>query len=195
MPFPRARRLALAATTAAAAFACAIALSGCSVAPEPTPAPTPAASDDAAPIFASDEEALEAAVAAYEAYAQASDAIMRDAGANPGRLEGLVTARYAPQLYKEFESIADSGIHVDGPSKIDTTSIASYDESDGSVEVSIYMCRDVTGVRVLNAAGEDVTPNGREDRVPSQAFLVSGADDANVLVVDEVTRWSGKSFC
>ncbi|WP_157421729.1 hypothetical protein [Agromyces sp. Leaf222] len=194
MPFPRARGVALAAT-AAAALACAISLSGCGASPEPTAAPTPAASDAAAPIFASDEEALAAAVAAYEAYAEASDAIMREAGANPGRLEGLVTARYAPQLYKEFESIAESGIRVDGPSKVDTTSIATRDESDGSAEVSIYMCRDVTGVRVLNAAGDDITPPDREDRVPSQAFLVSSANDAHILVVDEVTRWSGKSFC
>lgn len=197
MPNPRARRLALAAAVAAGAAgaALAMALSGCSADVEPTAAPTPSTSSDAAPIFASDEEALTAAVAAYEAYAEASRTIVADGFTNPDRVDAFVTDEYAPTLHEEFESFSSAGYRFDGESTTDSTSLVSRSESSGIAEVSIYLCQDVTNVQVLDSNGNNVTPSDREDRVPSQAFLVSSDTDPRTLLVNEIVRWSGEDFC
>ena len=50
-------------------------------------------------------------------------------------------------------------------------------------------------VRIMNASGEDVTPEGRRNRLPTQAFLISSESDPSVLVVDGVELWSGDDFC
>ena len=74
MPDARPRRLTpRVAALLGSAGVLALALSGCAGAPTPTP--TPPSSASAAPIFASDEEALAAAEAAYERYRATSVAI------------------------------------------------------------------------------------------------------------------------
>ena len=56
------------------AWVLALVVAGCAATPSPTAAPTPSA-DAADPIFASDEEALAAAVEAYERYRAVSQQI------------------------------------------------------------------------------------------------------------------------
>ena len=73
MPFPPLIRTARGrvAASAAAGVLVALLLGGCTGTPAPTASPTPSASA-AEPVFASDEEALAAAVEAYEKYRAAS---------------------------------------------------------------------------------------------------------------------------
>lgn len=194
MPFPRARGVALAAT-AAAALACAISFSGCGASPEPTATPTPAATDAAAPIFASDEEALAAAVAAYEAYAEASDAIAADGGAEPERIDPFVTDQFAVSARQEFKALEEVKGHFEGRISYDSVSLAERTQEDGAAQVSVYLCRDVSGVRALTSDGKDITPSDRAERVPTQAAFISSESDPSVLLVDEISQWPGDDFC
>lgn len=179
----------------ATAGAVLIALSGCTTEPEPDPSPKPRPSESAAPIFASDDEALAAAVEAYEAYAAVSSEILAGGGKDPSRIDDVVSPAYAPRLREEFDAFSNAGVSSTGASTIDTVSLVSHEEADGIAHVSVYLCRDVSSVRLFDASGADRTPSEREDRVPSQAFLISSADSAETLLVDGVERWSGENFC
>ena len=77
-----------------------LAVSGCTGAPGATPAPTSSAA--ANPIFATDEEALAAAEAAYEKYSEASALVAGDGGVNPDRVDAAVSPEYAADLHREF---------------------------------------------------------------------------------------------
>ena len=173
----------------------ALLLSGCVGEPAPTPTPMPTAPDAAEPIFASDEEALVAAEAAYRAYSAASSVIAQDGGAGPDRINSTVTAEYAAKLHEEFQALRDSGLAMSGETQVDSVSIVESYIDHPRARVSIYLCRDVTGVRVLDSAGSDVTPPNRENRIPSQVFLVSTSEGSNTLLVNGVDRWSGANFC
>ncbi|MGW9629121.1 hypothetical protein ACWGST_00285 [Agromyces sp. NPDC055520] len=179
----------------AAAGAIALLMSGCTGAdPAPSPSPSPSA-DAAGPIFASDEEALAAAVEAYEAYREVSDTILIQGGEEADRIDTVVTTEFAPKLHEEYAAIEDLGLSSSGPSSFDTTSLVEWRTVDGVAEVSIYLCRDVSGSRVIDANGTDVTPAQRPDRIASQAFMVSAPGEPALLIVSGVNAWSGDDFC
>ncbi|KRC61013.1 hypothetical protein ASE14_08665 [Agromyces sp. Root81] len=190
-PSRRSRRSAGAALAAVGAVA--LLLSGCTGgAPAPSPSPTADASE---PIFASDEEALAAAVEAYELYRVISGEIFEEGGVEPERINPVVTETFASTLREEFTALEDLGLRSVGTTVVDTTSLVNLAVVDGRAEVSIYLCRDVSGTRIFDGTGSDVTPADRPLRVPSQAFFVSSDDDVRTLLVDGVEEWSGEDFC
>lgn len=190
MPSPRSRHRR---GQALAVAGVALMLSGCVGAPAGTSSTSPSAS--AAPVFASDEEALAAAEAAYEAYRAASAEVSSDGGVGADRVVPFVSEGFASVVLDEFSALQASGLHMEGTTTIDTISLAGWSSFDGHAEVTMYLCRDVSGARAVNAQAEDVTPAGRDDRVPLQAHLVSGSTNPSVLVVDGVEQWSGDDFC
>ena len=101
----------------AAIGALALVLTGCVGSPTPTQSPTPT---EAAPIFASDEEALAAAIEAYDRYRTTSAEIAGAGGSDPERIDPVVSASYAPSLHDEFAQLADAGLRLIGSSSIDT---------------------------------------------------------------------------
>ncbi|MEV1131784.1 hypothetical protein [Agromyces sp. NPDC049794] len=189
MPSPRFRRrrgLAL-----AVAGVIALVLSGCVGAPAGTPSPSP--SPSAEPVFASDEEALAAATKAYEAYRTASAEVAR--GAESSKIDSTVTPSFAETIHGEFEALRDAGLTMVGDVLVDRVRLAFVNPDDTGVTVSIYLCRDVSNVRVISADGSDVTPSDRDPVSPTQAFLKSSSQDPSVLLVDGVELWSGQDFC
>jgi hypothetical protein len=170
----------------------ALALSGCVGAPAPTP--TPSASASAKPIFASDEEALAAAEAAYSTFEAVSHDIASDSGRQPERIETVATPTYAPELVQEFAQYRELEIRADGSVKLDSFSLVQHTENDSSSEVVIYVCRDVSGVRILDANGADLTPADRAARTPLIASLRADGPGEKLLV-DGVELWSGEDFC
>lgn len=165
----------------------AIALAGCSM-PQPEPQSSSTSAEEK-PLFASDEEALAAAEAAYAHYLEVSDQIARDGGANPERLKGLVTpGQYIIELqnYKEY---SQSGLRSSGTSAFDSFHISNSDFN----RFSTYLCVDVSNSKVLDASGLDVSPSNRENRWP---LVVSFSFDSkwNALISGNET-WTGKNFC
>src|SRR5688572_12399756 len=156
----------------AAAGVLAVVLGGCGGAPAATPSATPSASS-AEPIFASDEEALAAATAAYEKYRVVSAQISADGGRDADRIDTVVSSDYAATLKEEFAAFQSLGVRAIGEVKVDSISLSEWSGKDESVEVSIYLCRDVTDVQIIGPDSEDATPADRAERTPTLAFLVS----------------------
>jgi len=191
MSFSRPRVSALAAAGLAGVLV--LALSACT--PEPEPEPTPTATASAAPIFASDEEALAAAVKAYEAYSKASAEVAARGGEGADSIDPFVSARFRDSVHDEMAALAESGGRLKGQLSIDTTSLVSLEEDGDAVSVSIYLCRDVSDVRAISSDGTDVTPAERQVRIPTQAFFVSVPNEPAHLVIDGIDKWSGDDFC
>ncbi|GAA1058472.1 hypothetical protein GCM10017608_26130 [Agromyces luteolus] len=184
MPRALPRLAALAITAAMLGLAACAAQS-----PEPTPAPTTDAAD--APLFATDEEALAAAVAAYEAHLAATAGIL--SGEQPVDAIREVSSReYGEQRVSELTAFLDSGLRASGSIAIDSTSLVeTYVEDDGTA-VSIYACQDVSGTTLLNADGKDVTPPDRDERVP---LVLQFRESSGALKVSGNELWSGDDFC
>jgi len=160
---------------------------------EGTPAPTAKP-----PVFASNDDALAAATAAYAAYTTASDNFLTTVSAR-GDLavfSSSVSSEYLPEVLAGLNSFAQSGQLGHGTSAFDTVSVVSYsDTSPGYAEVDLYLCADFSDIRVLDGAGTDVTPTTRPGRVPLQVGFVSSESDPTKLLIDREDSWSGQNFC
>ena len=182
------------AASAAGATVAALLLSGCVGPPDSTPTPTAAPSASSEPIFASDEEALAAAVQAYEAYSSTLNMISRENGEATERIRDVVTAKYAPTIESLFRDFSQRGLTIQGDTSVDSFKLVEAVEVDGRAEVAILLCSDVSASRIINADGADVTPEGRPERSALQAQLVSPSAGAADLLVDGEAPWSG-DYC
>jgi hypothetical protein len=124
---------------------------------EPAVTPTATASA-AAPAFASDEEALAAATAAYAEYLRVSDEIAAAGGQGAEKIIPLVSDSYLELIDAEFANYRDQNLHTTGATSFDSAELQSYAaNADGTAEVAVYMCLDVTSVRIIDASSRDVT--------------------------------------
>ena len=153
----------------------------------PEPSPT------ASPIFASDEEALAAAEAAYGAYVVVSDTISSQGGAGADALMDLVSANYYAQIEKEYAEFALTGGRTSGFTSFDSMTLQQRNSDDGVEVIVTYACLDVSGVRVLDASGIDVTPQGRLTRLPLE--ITFEASDSTDLIVAGSEVWDGADYC
>ena len=174
-------------------------LSGCMAAPAPTDtsAPPPAAAPTATPpVFASDEEALAAAEAAYAAYEELSAAVTADGGFGGDRIEPAASPKYLPDLLDSFVGFSKTGFTSRGSSTFDNVSlIRNSIEPRGGVSIELYLCSDISEVRLIDKTGADVTPAGRTNRTPLQVGFTSSAANPSLLLLDKEDVWSGRNFC
>lgn len=164
----------------------ALALAGCS-AQQPAPKETTAAAEQK-PMFATDEEALAAAQAAYTNYLEVSDQIARDGGANPERLKGLLSSEQYLLEVNSFQNYVSKAIHSSGLTTFDSLHLA---ESDAA-RISAYLCLDSSQSRVLDVNDKDVTPSNRVDRWP---LLIHFEYLNGNLVLSGSDTWTGTNFC
>ncbi len=166
----------------------ALLLSGC-LPQQSTVTPTPAPSST--PVFASDEEALAAATAAYAAYLAMSDKIAADGGTNPERLKPFVTAEWLKRETEVFNVFAARGITQSGFTSFTNATIQQY--SDNSV--SMYVCTDSSDTRVHSSDGVDVTPADRNNLSSLEVtFDVTVVPDRELRLGGN-EPWPGESFC
>ena len=173
-------------TAAGAVTVLLLTLSGCTESPPLVP-PVPAPSDT--PVFASDEEALAAAEAAYAKYLEVSDAITADGGGGGERLSGLVTVEQLTAALDRFEKFQATGNRTQGSTGFDSASLQRWDDFD----LGIYLCLDVSGVRVLDLGGVDVTPADRPNRIPLEIAFQLDNDGGLVLASSDV--WGDGDYC
>lgn len=161
-------------------------LVGCSTT-TPQAIPTSSAVEQA-PAFASDEEALAAAQAAYAEYLSVSDQIARDGGSNPERLKTLLSEDLFRDQVKTYEDIQSQNLHAVGESKFSNFKLMK----NASSAISNYVCLDVSQIRVQNSAGEDVTPEGRPSLIP---LALDWSVSNQGLVMNKSEVWTGANFC
>jgi len=167
-----------------------LALSGCGGGtPLPTLPPTPSST----PVFASEEEALAAAEEAYAAYSEASSLIASDGGADPHRVAPYVTEEQLRNELATADYYASNGVHSVGSPVITFFQLQDWSQAGTQAEIVVYVCVDVSMVRVVDSDGVDVTPPDREPVVPLEVLITGDAPDA--LLVASSEQWSGSSFC
>lgn len=147
-----------------------------------------------APLFASDEEALAAATAAYEEYLRVSS---EAASTFPFDLDELSTLTTADYLLEETEVLSyfeREGLVVSGHSSLVGSSLQQslFDQVHGAVVV-IYVCVDVGGSRLIDYLGNDKTPADRLDLIGLEIEFIEG--DKGQLLLNRSEQWASSSTC
>jgi hypothetical protein len=141
----------IAALTASLGLVLAVA-SGCAGEPEPV---------ETTPSFATDEEAFAAAEETYRAYVDALNQNRRDpASADP--------QAFLISLALESDIDTQNHLQAAGWSIAGDTSVRSFEGQGSSATgdtVEVTVCLDVSGTRVHDEAGNDITPAERDDLI------------------------------
>lgn len=186
---PRTPRRIVALLLAGAAVA---ALAACApAAPAATDAPPDSPEATRAPIFASDEEALAAAVAAYERHLAVTARILAG-DIDVEQIRDATAPGYGDERVRELKSFIESGLRASGSTTVDTPSLIERNDTGGQAVISIYACQDVSATRLLNSAGQDVTPADRDERVP---LVLEFRGSSAAILVSGNQLWSGDNFC
>jgi hypothetical protein len=184
------RRMARMAAVVCAGF---LLVSGAGCASAPAPVPTSAA-PTAAPIFASDEEALAAATEAYGRYQEMADQVTGDGGIDPERMAPFVSEDYFPQEVHQYDDYRDAHAHSVGNTTFLVASAQRMDyQSESRTSISLYICDDVSGINVLDESGQSLVSESRVTITPFEVSFVMNGD--GTLVVDSRDVWKRQNFC
>ncbi|MFN3707138.1 hypothetical protein [Microcella sp.] len=185
------RSLTLRAAAVLAAAVLGASLAACSDTTRIPPAPT--GTDAAEPLFASDEEALAAAVEAYEEFLAVSAAILQDGGADPERLRPLVSDEVYELESAGFQEARDSGLRLVGANELLHAELQQWSVTgDRSAEVITYVCLSNEEADIVDEAGESVVT---EDRVTRLTFEVIIEFVSKDTLISSSAPWTGASVC
>lgn len=162
-----------------------LALTGCGGAGKglgkagPSPAPT-------AP-FASEEEALAAAVDAYRRFSSISDEIGQAGGIGSERLVDVATGEFVKRTIDGYRDWNEKGWRQIGSKTFHDTSIQSIDPNG----VVVYLCEDISQVDVVDSTGASIISPTRVDTYFFQVELELSAGSR--LLVSGRERWDDRS--
>ncbi len=177
---------------AALAIALVVPLAACT---EATRIPDAEPSSAVAPLFASDEEALAAATAAYEEYLLLSNSITENPDSEIELLREATTSEYFEEVESAVQSLREQGLVTMGTTQLQSAQLQQhFQDLDGQAVVIMYACIDVSAVRVLDATGTDQTPAEREELVNLEVEFQSSVEDDN-LRISRSDVWTGGSLC
>ena len=170
------------------------ALVGCA---DATRIPPPEPSSAIEPLFASDEEALEAATEAYEQYLVASSSVTASADLSVEPIEDLVTAAYLDREIPALGAYSDGGFRSVGSTRLLSSELQQFfEDGSGQSTVIIYVCLDVSGIRLVDESGADVTPTDRANVVGLEVEMITGSDETgSLLLVNRSEQWAGAALC
>jgi hypothetical protein len=152
----------------------------------PTSAPT------STPVFASDEEALAAATAAYAEYQAVVDRALSDY--DTGGLDKVATGDALAAAQDSIGVFKTKDRKLVGTSTIDSVSIAQAPLTGTPVEMQIYACLDVSATDVIDSTGKSVVDPSRRSRLPMVVSLNSKSGNSKLLV-SLADVWDGNDFC
>ncbi|MFS0895078.1 hypothetical protein [Microbacterium sp. 179-I 3D3 NHS] len=153
------------------------ALVGCA----PAPAPSPTAS----PVFASEEEAFAAAEEVYREYNDAGNA--RIAGKDsPDPQDYLIGEALEADIDGE-RYLEEQGLRLTGSSGVATFRGLDFSQVEGTVRLSAIVCLNVSGIRLLDASDNDVTPAERPDIVAQTVELIEVETDLRISAEAEAS--------
>ena len=193
MQLRSARLAALLAVTALAAGT----LTACVPEPDPDPAPrwTASASPEVAePLFASDEEALAAAEAAYAEYQRLVDVASTSGGVETAGLDVVSDGAALERALADAEDFREAQIHSTGATSFTVHKAQSlkYESSEGT-ELRIYVCDDVSAAGLWASNGDSLVDQEGSPLIPFEITVAFVARKGLVLV--EKNYWKGTDFC
>ncbi|NQX12326.1 hypothetical protein HQQ80_11870 [Microbacteriaceae bacterium VKM Ac-2855] len=182
------------AAALALALSLSFSLSGCvgqaRERPDPTATPTWASP------FASNKEALAAAVAAFQRYVDVSNEVGMAGFVDVNRIEGVASGSAAEVAISDGNSLNQRGIKQSGPTTIHSPLFSSGElRADGRTEVHAYICADISQSRLIDPAGVDVTPRDRADQLDYSLSFVADTPGGSNLVVERSELWSSNERC
>lgn len=137
-------------------------------------------------VFASAEEALAAAIVAYERAVRLTDEVGRDGGERPERLSAGLTGDYLLQSIASFESMNTNGLRMVGfttPRDFELDLIQT-----DPTRVHIYVCEDISSLDVIGPDGRSVVS---PDRVDVNYFRASFEFEKSLKLAGLV-RWDDR---
>lgn len=153
-------------------------------------------SPEVTPLFASDEEALAAATAAYEEYLAASNLVTASQDLNLGPIEPLVSAAFLEDERDAIKPFELNGFRSQGSSLVVNALLQQWlEESDDQTVVLIYVCVDVSGVKLIDSSGNDVTPKDRPSVVPLEVEMIEDPTASGRLLLNQSSTWEGTTVC
>jgi hypothetical protein len=180
-------------TSAAGVTLAALILSGCVQQP---PSVIPNSTPTAAPVFATDADALAAAKTAYVGYLAAADAVNARGGRDPSSLSRWVSPGWFPTEARSYRDFAKTHETVAGTTTFtDFTFVRQSLAVSGAAVVVAHVCLDIDKVKIKDASGATVVPAGARKRVPLQVSFVSKSRASTLLVVDRSTPWRNADPC
>ncbi|TFD68842.1 hypothetical protein [Cryobacterium ruanii] len=177
-------------------------LSGCSAAPAPTPSntavPVPtatAAPTETPPVFASNDEALAAAKAAYTKYLSLGDSAGATDSDSWEEYLSLTTGTEHDGAAQVGKLMEEKGWSFTGVTLFDSMTIQSSRAlPDSTWEIRTYLCLDLSSSDTVNDAGDSVIKND-EPRSPMIVVFVTPDKNSRQLLISESPIWSGSNFC
>ncbi|CAN5542827.1 hypothetical protein BH10ACT7_BH10ACT7_12500 [soil metagenome] len=169
----------------------ALTLTGCTT---PTPkADTKSRHTEAAPLFATEEEALAAAEEAYGEYVAISELIATEGGVHPERIESYVSSKWLVHEIAAFEDFAAAGKRQVGSARVFSAELQQYVDEGQGATIVMYTCADFSDVRFVDSSGVDVTPIERVEVITLVVeFQGATRDD---LRISGSEPWTGNSSC
>ncbi len=178
-------------TLAVAPLLLALALAGCTESTRLPPPEPPAAGE---PLFASDEEALAAATAAYEEYLEVSNAVFREPPRDLSLLETVATEQFIREERALADLLDSNGWVIQGRSELLGVQLQQwFQDSAESSTLTIYACLDVSSTRIVDQDGADVTPAERASKVTLEVELTG--DSPEDLLINRSELWQDSIVC
>jgi hypothetical protein len=137
--------------------------------------------------FASEEEALAAAVAAYGRFTSVSDEIGQAGGVGSERLMAVATGEFVARTIDGYRDWNDKGWRQIGSKTFHDASIQSIVPNG----VVVYLCEDISDVDVVDSTGTSVVSATRVDTYFFQVALEIAPESG--LVVSGRERWDDRA--
>lgn len=172
-------RRSLTAVTGLLVLTLATTLVGCSDTTR-LPDPTPEATAD--PLFATDEEALAAAVEVYERYLATVDAAVAP-GAEKPDLTTIAEGEALSDLELDFAEFEERDVSSTGTRTLTATRFQSQFESNepAGLIVALYSCEDVSDVNLVDSSGTSLVDPDRNPLTPFEVQVLFADDGRQVL--------------
>ncbi|WP_129590522.1 hypothetical protein [Cryobacterium aureum] len=189
--------------TTVALFLAAGTLSGCAATQAPAPiestAPTAEATTaptETPPVFASNDEALAAAEAAYSNYLAAGDAAGAIDSDSWKEFLALSTGPEHDATVQSRELMQQKGWSFAGRTQFDSMVVQSSKPLPNSTwEIRTYLCLDLSATDTVNETGDSVVSHDGTQRSPMLVVFVTPNENSHQLLISESPLWSGSDFC
>jgi len=155
--------------------------------------PTPSST----PLFASEEEALDAARETYEGFLHTAEIIIEENGVEPERIDEFATPNVAGPEKDGFLNIATANKRVTGSMVLETTLLQAYrpDARGGVGVVSIYACVNVGDIDVLDENGNSTVSADRPDKTAFELGFDAYEASPTKLRLSSNPLWAGGTVC